>query len=392
MASLLDYCTSARQREVISLYLQHHSSAVVSQKLGDCSPRNVRNMVYKIKKRAAESGYTEYNDATRYVPPGHILKGQSTYTKDEQGNPVWYKTVESKRTRKEILQEVTEVVSDAKIKPLPLRKPPNTVEKNLCNEFCITDFHIGAYSWGPETGNDWDMDIAEQTFLNAFSDMVAGVPRAEQAIFLQLGDFLHWDGLLPVTPTSKHIIDADTRYPLLVNIAVSVCIHAVELLLRTHNKVHVICAEGNHDIASSVWLRAIMKIVFSKNKRVTIEDSPFPFYGFSWGDCFLGYHHGHLVKMQDMPGKFFSEPRFRKDMGKANHIHMKCGHIHKQERMDINGCIVERLPTLNARDAYGARGFSYSQRAAPAITYDKKLGEISRKIVYPRYKNESEKK
>jgi hypothetical protein len=48
------------------------------------------------------------------------------------------------------------------------------------------------------------------------------------------------------------------------------------------------------------------------------------------------------------------------------------------------GAIVERHPTLAARDAYAARGGYVSFRGARAITYDKQLGEVERITVLPR--------
>ena len=46
--------------------------------------------------------------------------------------------------------------------------------------------------------------------------------------------------------------------------------------------------------------------------------------------------------------------------------------------------IVERHPTLAARDAYAARGGYVSKRAAKVITYDKEHGEVGSSTVLPR--------
>ena len=135
--------------------------------------------------------------------------------------------------------------------------------------------------------------------------MINGTPDSEQAVFVQMGDFLHWDGLTSVTPLNRHVLDSDGRYPKLVQVAVETCVRAVEMLLHKHKHVHVVMCEGNHDLTGSVWLQAIMKMAFKKNKRVTVDDSVFPYYSFTWGNVFLGWHHGHLTKIRGLAGSSF---------------------------------------------------------------------------------------
>ena len=59
---------------------------------------------------------------------------------------------------------------------------------------------------------------------------------------------------------------------------INVMTRAVEMMLEKFDKVVVIQAEGNHDLASSVWLRKHIKHVFSKNPRLEVIDNDFPFY------------------------------------------------------------------------------------------------------------------
>jgi len=280
------------------------------------------------------------------------------------------------------MREVTESLTQG-IKPWPLVKAPKKTSKELCSVYTITDYHIGAYSWSEETGEDWDIKIAEETLHQAFTDMINGTPDSEQAVFVQMGDFLHWDGLTSVTPLNKHVLDSDGRYPKLVQVAIEGCVRAVEMLLHKHKHVHVVICEGNHDLTGSVWLQAVMNMAFKNNKRVTVDSSVFPYYSFTWGKVFLGWHHGHLTKIKGLAGKFFSEPRFRGDMANTDYIYLATGHYHTKELFESSGAVIERHPTLNARDAYGARGFEHSQRGALAITYHKDRGEISRVTVTP---------
>ena len=85
-------------------------------------------------------------------------------------------------------------------------------DANLMNCYVITDYHLGALSWGEETGADWDLKIAEDTLVAWFSRAIEQSPAAETALLAQISDFLHWDGFDPVTPAHRNLLDADTRF------------------------------------------------------------------------------------------------------------------------------------------------------------------------------------
>lgn len=370
---------------------QGKSIPMLSEELG-VGMRAIQKQLSQAKEMLLKHGIdcTIQNPQQNYVPPPHYLKGQSTYYKinPETGEKVavaqWHKT-DYDRERKE--QPFKDFVADAVkgIKPFPLVKQPKSApkDKDKCTVYTLTDFHLGMYAWADETGDDWDMDIAESVMLGAFQDMMDGSPDSEQAVFAQLGDLLHWDGMMSVTPTAKNVLDADTRFPRLVQSAINLMIKAVEMLLHKHKQVHVIMAEGNHDQASSVWLRAIMGAMFTKNKRVTVELSPFPYYVYRFEDCFLAWHHGHLTrKLEDLPLRFATE--WRDDFGKCKWTYIHTGHHHTKQVIEKAGIYIEQHPTLAARDAYAARNFLMAQRGASAITYAKGVGEYSRITVRPK--------
>lgn len=378
-AELLDFCTTQKQHEALLAWIDLGTAQKAADHLG-VTDAAIRKFKRTVELKAAQQGWVQNAEK---VPEGYKVKGRSTLL-DSDGNAklTWVKTDQDKERIDALMREVTESLAEG-IEPWPLVNPPKNVSKDLCSVYTITDYHIGAYSWSEETGEDWDVKIAEKVLHQAFNDMIAGSPDSEQAIFVQMGDFLHWDGLTSVTPLSKHVLDSDGRYPKLVQVAVELCLRAVEMLLRKHKTVHVVMCEGNHDITGSVWLQAIMKTAFKNNPRVTVDGSVFPYYSFTWGKVFLGWHHGHLTRLRELASKFFSEPRFRQQMSDTEFIYISTGHLHTKEVVEKSGVVIERHPTLNARDAYAARGFDHSQRGALAITYHKQKGEISRVTVTP---------
>ena len=381
---LLQFCDTEKQLEVVTLcVVKGLSQYKAAEKLG-ITRNAVKHHIEAVRNKAARRGYSPDHDWKNPVPDGHKIKGVSTFY-DEAGLPVrqWVKSQTDEQRQFEILIERME----SAVENLPSFKPtaaPKTYDDSLLSLLTITDFHLGMYAYEAETGDDWNVKLARDVFLNSINDMINSTPKAGTGFLCQLGDFLHWDGILSVTPQSGHILDADTRYGKLVELSMSVMAEAVKMMLKKFNKVVVVSAEGNHDISGSIWLRKHIKQLFANEKRLTVIDNEFPYYAYLHGETMLAFHHGHKVKLAQLHKLFASEPRFREMWGKASYTYIHTGHYHHERLIEDGGAIAEMHPTLSGRDAYAARGGWISRRGAKVITYDKTDGEIARVTVRPR--------
>ncbi len=381
---LLRFCSSEAQRQaIIATKVKGLSQVKAALKLG-ISRSALRDRLSCVNNLAARRGYSPDNDWHHPVPDGHKIKGVSTFY-DEEGKPVrqWVKSQTDEERQFEILVERLENATKnlPKFKPT---KPPASADQNLLSLLTITDFHLGMYAWEPETGDDWNVETARDVFLNSIHDMIQASPKSGTAVLCQLGDFLHWDGILSVTPSSGHILDADTRYGKLVELAMFVMAEAVKMMLKRFDKVVVVSAEGNHDISGSIWLRKYIKHLFADEPRLEVVDNEFPYYAYLHGDTMLAFHHGHKMKLAQLHKLFASELRFREMWGLAKYTYIHCGHYHSERVVEDGGAIAEQHPTLAGRDAYATRGGWVSRRGAKVITYDKSDGEIARVTVRPR--------
>lgn len=259
--------------------------------------------------------------------------------------------------------------------------PPSETSRALCNLYTLTDCHMGMLAWHEETGEDWDLKIAERVLFSSFEEMINRSPDASVAVINQLGDWLHSDGLLPVTPTSGHVLDQDSRFSKIVSSTVKLLRRMVDLALAKHEQVHVIMAEGNHDISSSVWLRHLFSALYENEPRVTVDKSPLPYYAYRHGEVMLSFHHGHLKKNADLPGTIASV--FDKMWGVTNKRYCHVGHWHHQRVLEVPGITLIQHPTLAAKDAFAARSGYMSLRRATAITYHEKYGEVATNSVTP---------
>ena len=303
----------------------------------------------------------------------------------------WLKTkTASLRFKNPLFKDVSEVdkiknfkdVIDELKKDLPKEgkiKIPKIKNKNLCNQYTLTDFHLGMMAWGEESGDDWDLKIAEETLIKFFKVAISKSPDANECIFAEIGDFLHWDGMEAVTPTSKHVLDADTRFTKLVRVSIRLTRRILKMLLKKYRKVTLIMAEGNHNPASSIWMREVFSSFYEDEDRLVIDTNPDPYYCTTFGDVCLFYHHGHKKKMDSLDSVFVS--KFKKEYGGSKYVYGHTGHLHHNRVLESNLMTIEQHRTLAAKDAHASRGGYRSGRDAKVITYHKDYGEVGRQTI-----------
>jgi hypothetical protein len=151
--------------------------------------------------------------------------------------------------------------------------------------------------------------------------------------------------------------------------------------LLHHDRVIVLLAEGNHDMASSVWLRTMMKALYENEPRITVDDSALPYYVYEFGETFLGFHHSHVRKMEQLPSVMAAQ--FPKEWGRTTKRYCHTGDKHHSAEKDSMGITVIQHPTLAARDAYAARGGWFSERFMQAMIFHRRFGMVGRVVVCP---------
>ena len=330
----------------------------------------------------ARQGYSPEHGMTHTVPDGYMVKGVSTlYGEDGAIKGQWVKSTADADRQKEILEAAFAGMAD-KLPRVSRTVSPKGTLADLLNCYILTDYHLGALAWGEETKRgDWDMKVAESLLIRWFSEAIKQAPDAETGVLAQLGDFLHVDGLEALTPASHNILDADTRFQKLVRVAIRVLRQVIGLLLAKHKRVIVICAEGNHDPASSICLREWLSAIYEKEPRVSVDTSPDPYYCVEHGQTSLFFHHGHKRKPADIDDVFVA--KFRDVFGRTKHSYAHMGHMHHVDTRETNLMIVEQHRTLAAPDAYATRGGWMAGRDAKVITYSREYGEVGRVTVSP---------
>lgn len=331
--------------------------------------------------RAAMQGFAPDHDMTHVVPAPFVVKGVSTYY-DKEGNRAgqWVKSKLDGEQVEEAMRAAIDALTVLMPRVEPAKGPQHTLD-HLCTLYTLTDCHVGMKAWAPETGADWDLEIAERTLTGAIDYLIHASPRASTCVINQLGDWLHFDSLASITPTGGHLLDADSRFPKVVAVATRILRHVIDRALESHAKVIVLMAEGNHDMASSVWLRHLFGLLYENEPRVTVMDSELPYYIYVHGGTLLAFHHGHLKKNDQLPLLFAAQ--YPREWGSTTKRYCHTGHRHHIEEKEHSGMTVVQHATMAARDAYAARGGWIAERKMDAITYHMKHGRTSSVTVTP---------
>jgi len=372
------------QKRVLNLLDRGVSVSWISNTLS-ISRKSVWRIQQAAKRRADLHVVTTSPQTSVTTPDVLPLSGTSTlYDRDGNQRLTWVKTKVDESQRLEAFKSAIDALRDEIPRVAPT--PANTMgvdAGDLLNMYLITDYHLGALAWGEETGGeDWDIKLAESLLVRWFDTAVSRAPRAGTAVLAQLGDFLHWDGHDPVTPTSRNLLDADTRYQKLVRTSIRVIRRVIQTLLANHSRVHVLMAEGNHDLASSAWLRELLSIYYETDPRVTVEVSPDPYYAYQHGQTLLLFHHGHMRGI-DKGLDAVLVSKYRELYGRSDYVYGHVGHHHHDKVVESALLRLEQHRTLAAPDAYASRGGWMSGRDAKVITYSAQHGEVYRATISP---------
>ncbi|AKY03035.1 hypothetical protein [Salmonella phage fSE4S] len=332
--------------------------------------------------RLAKKGVGHGRDVSHLVPDGYKIKGTSSLV-DEFGNTKlqWVKTDADAERQVELMRAVIDGMKSDITPVSSVPRPKKRLNEKLLNLYTISDFHLGMLAWADESGDDWDMKIAEDLFSRWFDAAFQKAPDAGVGVINLLGDFAHFDSLDAVTPASGHVLDADTRYQKLVRYMIRMVRRVVNMALVKHKNVHLLIVQGNHDESGMIWLAEMFNTLYDNEPRVFVDTSADVYKMVQHGKTTLFFHHGHKARFDAIEPVMIA--KFRKAFGESVYSYAHVGHLHHQKIVESRNMIVEQHRTLAAKDAYASRGGWMSGRSANVITYSAEYGEVARLTISP---------
>lgn len=371
----LEQFCAPKQLEIIKLKGEGLSNRKAASKLG-VTRTVVDRQVKAVKKKAAKMGYSPEHDMNNPTAQGFHVKGTSTlYGDDGSIKQQWVKTAKDAERFEEVQEALLQTLEDYKGKS-PEVKPPKYAASDIMAVYPMGDPHIGMYSYAAETGDDFDLKIAEKNLTRATSQLVNSAPSCETALILNLGDFFHADNQENKTMRSGNALDVDTRWSKVLQVGFNIMLNCVSSALARHQKVIVKNIIGNHDDHSSIFLGLALKAFFQNNERVTVDISPCKFWYHSFGKALIGSTHGDGCKIADLGAVMATDKP--QEWGQSIYRYWYTGHIHTKTVHELRGCTVESFRTLAGRDSWHHSKGYRAGRDMQAIILHKDYGEINR--------------
>lgn len=320
-------------------------------------------------------------EAFRLADPKIVSKVSTLYDQLGDVTQQWVTERPEAAAQRELWLEWAKELAQTLPRVDPLPAPDGPLKSEIMACYPVGDHHVGMLSWAQETGANYDVKTAEELLVGAIKHLVRLAPACERAAVVFLGDFVHFDGHVPLTPTGRNPLDADGRYQNVVRAAIRLMRRAVEIAAERHGNVHVIVEIGNHDLASAVFLMEALAQIYEDNPRITIDTNPAHFHYFTFGANLVGTNHGHGPKPEVLPLIMATDRP--EEWGASFHRYWWTGHVHHQHAREYPGCSVESFAVLPPNDAYAHNKGYRSRRAMRSIVLHAEYGEVSRAIVTP---------
>ena len=376
--SLLQYCTTDRQRTIIEMHERGMGYTTIANEL-NCSKWSVRDVVKLVQGRAELQGYSPQHDMRHTVPETFKVRGVSTYYNDE-GKPVgqWVKSIADKEAMLEAALEAFKAGFLEQIDGLykPIEAPQAAKNSDRLSCYLVGDHHLNALCWSPETGgDDWDTNIAQDVLIKAVDKLVSAAGESEVGALINLGDFLHANSSDNKTAKGTPV-DVDGRLGRVIRVVGNLFRVLITRMLETHKEVWLINVRGNHDPDASLWLNEMMRLYFASEPRVKVFDNFSKWTHFEWGETLVVMHHGDRIKTQ---GLYEAVTRdYAEQWGRTKYRYLYHGHIHHRTVTELGGLHLESFGVLCPPDAYHSASGYGSARSMSCVILDKNYGEHSR--------------
>lgn len=277
---------------------------------------------------------------------------------------------------------ITQLLKGVKSRPAQRIVPDRTHGRYML-EVSLFDAHFGLLAWNRETGDDYDLKQAEQSYARTMEDLLGKTTGCQpEKILLPLGnDFFHVNNPEGQTPRGHNNLDVDGRLAKIFEVGSRALVHAVDRCLKIA-PVEFIWIPGNHDPETSYYVCQYLKAYYRLNPNVHVDIEPPHRKYVHYGVNLIGFTHGNEEKHADLPLIMANENK--EIWAKVIHKEIHTGHFHKEKETrftasdTFGGVPVRVLPSISGTDAWHfGKGYVKGNRMAQAFLFDHERGLIA---------------
>ncbi len=314
------------------------------------------------------------------TPPDFAITKQSRFT-DAQGKVrgMWTAYQQDRVEQDAAMRKAFEDFATKYEFRAPVIQYAGSAAANVHNVIPIGDAHVGLLAHEQETGNMFDLKIAERELCAAVDLLIDQAPAADSCNIVNLGDWFHAQDDNQLTPRGKNKQDVDGRIFKVITLSLSMIERMCERALAKFKSVTFTMVPGNHDPQLSVVFGIMLARIMRDNPRLHVPSNLDSCIVEEFGDCMLLYNHTDKMKMDRLVRIMAN--RYAGMWGRTKHRFVHGGHVHHSEIKEDIGAVCESHNTMAGSDKWHRDEGYDSRKLCKLISYHSKHGEIARHTV-----------
>jgi len=236
----------------------------------------------------------------------------------------------------------------------------------------ISDFHLNLLSDKLSTGNEYNMQIAEDIFFQVINDVIDRVEDKvfEKVLFVTGNDFITSDNTNGTTTRGTPQDNSESWFKA-VHKATELIVKAIDMLTEIA-PVDVILVPSNHDLHTMFGVIQTVKAWYRGNDNVYVDDSPLPRKYYEFGKTLLTFSHD--IKVKDALQIITTEAKDK--WSNCEHIILMLAHLHQAMVYEKQGYLeVLRLPCVSGWSRWSNdKGYIQSEKKNQSFIIDEELG------------------
>lgn len=282
-----------------------------------------------------------------------------------------------------------QVIMDELFAAAPSRSTPKYNLEDLINvnphadnmlELALFDVHFGKLAHREEVGEDYDLKIASERFMEAVKDLLSRVRLDSiERIFLPIGqDLINVDNIQGTT-TGGTPQDTDSRFHKIVKTVKAVLIETINML-KEIAPVDVVIVVGNHDEQTTFMIGEMLEAYYHNIPEVEVYNQATLRKYYKYGISSIMLTHGNKEKFNELGMLFAAEnPTL---WASTEQRFIQLGHFHHNKKVttiqaqDFQGFQVQILPSLSGSDAWHTGKGYKSLKQAKAFIFNRFKGLV----------------
>jgi hypothetical protein len=347
---------------------------------------NISSLEWRVEKyiiRTSE-GYRKDRSVSWHVKDGQVISGDVEDSGKMLVVPLYHMELRLIRKESEIRAHnaIEEMVQEAK-KFAPKYPKIKYISHNdgMLYEIAMPDIHFGRLTWHEESGDDFDIKIAERIVSNTLLKLLQYSKNfVVDRILLPLGnDFFNVNSKTNTTVRGTPQQE-DTRWQKTFRAGRKLAIQMIDTCTAIA-PTDVLFVPGNHDEEKIFYLGDALECWYHNNENVHIDNIAKSRKYYNYGRVLLGFTHGDAEVMKKLPNLMqFEVPQL---WGNSLYREWHTGDKHHKTDFILEvdeqiGIVIRILRSLVPADAWTFNhGFVGSQRASEAFLWHPENGLIA---------------